>query len=136
MAEQSYEEMLKHLRERLPKTESQARFEMPRASIQQQGRQTFIKNFSEIAKTLRREPQHLAKFFFKELAVPGSIAGDQLLLQGKISTDMVNRRLDDYVKEFVLCNECKKPDTNLTKVDKITTLKCEACGAKRPVRSI
>ncbi|MFH1631275.1 MAG: translation initiation factor IF-2 subunit beta, partial [Candidatus Aenigmatarchaeota archaeon] len=85
---------------------------------------------------LRRNPQQIAKFFFKELAVPGSITGDQLMLQGKISTDMINRRLDDYIKEFVICNECKKPDTNINKVGKITTLKCEACGAKKPVRSV
>ena len=38
---------------------------------------------SEIVKAIRRDPQHLAKYLFKELAVPGS-AGQELVLQGKI----------------------------------------------------
>jgi len=35
----------------------------------------------------------------------------------------------------VLCPECKKPDTQLKKEDRITTIKCSACGAKHPVRA-
>ncbi|MEK6812055.1 MAG: translation initiation factor IF-2 subunit beta, partial [Nanoarchaeota archaeon] len=37
--------------------------------------------------------------------------------------------------EFVLCKECKKPDTELLREDRVTFIHCLACGAKHPVRS-
>jgi translation initiation factor 2 subunit 2 len=137
MSDEQYQEMLKRAKERLPMTEEKSRFEIPRAMVQVQGRQTIIRNFQEIAKLLRREPQHLAKYLFKELAVPGSsVSGQELSLQGKFGSDFINRKIESYIKEFVLCEKCGKPDTNLNKVDRYWSIKCEACGAKKPARSI
>ena len=130
-----YLELLKRAKELLPKGVERIRFEVPRAIVQNQGRQTFIRNFADIAKSLRREPQHVAKYLFKELAVPGNI-GQELNLQGKFSAEFINKKIDSYVKEFVICEECGKPDTGLIKTDRLYTIKCEACGAKKPVRSI
>lgn len=134
---ETYEELLKLAKEKLPKTyEGIDRFQIPQANVAVIGRQTFIKNFSEIAKALRRNPQHVAKFLFKELAAPGSIKGDELLLQGKVSPVIIRQRIEEYTKEFVICQECGKPDTNLVKSDRLFALKCEACGAKKAMRTI
>ncbi len=135
MNDEKYLELLKRGQEMVPKAEDKGRFEVPRAVVQTQGRQTFLKNFKEISKALRREPEHLGKFLFQELAVPGSI-GNELLLQGKFSADFINRKIESYVKEFVVCEECGKPDSTLVKSDRMYIFKCEACGAKRPVRRI
>ncbi len=135
MNQDNYLEMLKRAKQLLPKGEETKRFEIPRVVIQNQGRQTFVKNFNEIAKAMRREPQHFAKFLFKELAVPGSL-GQDLSLQGKFSMDFISKKIDSYAREFVFCEECGKPDTSLIKIDRFYTIKCEACGAKKPVRSI
>jgi len=132
---QIYEELLKRGKAALPKTDIKERFEMPKPIISYQGRQTIIRNIQDIAKAIRREPKHIAKYLFKELAVPGNL-GNEIILTGKISADLISKRLDDYFKEFVLCEECKKPDTHLDKSDRFTFLKCEACGAKRSVRTI
>jgi translation initiation factor 2 subunit 2 len=103
--------------------------------VQVIGRQTYVKNFNEIAKVLRRDSKHMAKFLFKELAAPGSL-GNELILQGKFSSDIINKRVEDYVKEFVYCHECRKPDTNLVKSGRVVFLKCEACGARRSVKHV
>ena len=130
----NYEDMLKKAVQNLPaKTES--RFEVPTAIVQTSKKQTIIKNFLEIAKTLRREPGSIAKYLFKELAVPGTIKGTELVLQSKVMSTLVNQRIREYVKDFVICKECGKPDTALQKVDGYTFIKCEACGAKRPARA-
>ncbi len=131
-----YEQLLKKAKQSLPQTQETVRWEVPRANVQVTGKRTAVKNFLEMAKALRRDPQHLAKFLFKEMAVPGSLESGQLILQGKFNSDFVNKRIEDYAKEFVLCSECGKPDTQLQKSDRLWTLKCEACGAKRPVRAI
>lgn len=129
----NYEELLKKARQGLP-VRSESRFEIPQAVVVAGKKQTTIRNFLEIARTLRREPQGMAKYLFKELAVPGSIKGGELLLQSKLSSSLVNQRIREYVKDFVICKECGKPDTAVQKMDNYTFIKCEACGAKRPVK--
>ena len=52
----------------------------------------------------------------------------------KISANRINEKISQYVKEYVLCPECGKPDTRLMKEDKFIFIKCSACGAKKPVK--
>lgn len=129
--------MLNKAYEKLPKTEeSKDRFKIPAADTIIQGNQTIIKNFSQIAETLRRDPSHILKFLAKELATPAGIDGTRAILQTKASQKMVQQKLDLYVTDYVFCKECKSPDTKLMKEDRITFLKCEACGAKSPKKAI
>jgi translation initiation factor 2 subunit 2 len=90
----------------------------------------------EISNILRREPNHLSKYLFKELATPGNIEGATLILQTKVPIDILQKKIEDYIKEFVYCKVCGEPDTKLTKEDRITFMKCDACGAKSSVRTI
>ncbi len=131
-----YREMLKRGRNRLPDLNKESsRFEVPAADVMS-GRQSVIRNFSEITKALRRDAKHLSKYIFKELAVPGSVRGSELLLQGKFNSYTINQKISDYVKEFVICQECGKPDTSVNKEGRIVVMKCEACGARRPLRTV
>jgi len=130
-----YLEMLRRARSNISSKETK-RFEVPQAVTHLAGRQTVLKNLFELAKALRREPKHIARYMFKELAVPGEIRGNELYLQGKFPSSLVGKKIDEYVKEFVLCHECSKPDTIVQIAERIEILKCEACGARRPLRAI
>jgi translation initiation factor 2 subunit 2 len=133
----NYEDMLKDAIENLPKSgENKERFEVPKPITSIQGNQTIISNFEEICNTLRRDKKHVSKFLFKELAIPGHIEGKRLILQGKATTSLIEKKLENYVRDFVICKECKKPDTSLQKIDRLTFLVCEACGAKQNVKKI
>lgn len=132
---EDYVEMLRRARSNITSQENK-RFEIPEAAAYQAGRQTIIKNFSDIAKGLRREAKHIARYLSRELAVPGEIKGSELCLQGRFSSAMVNKRIEDYTKEFVLCQECSKPDTAMQKAGRFEFIKCEACGARRPARAL
>ena len=132
-----YEEMLNRAIEKLPKNiDRKDRFEVPKIICEISGSKTVLKNFGEILAILRREPNHLAKYLSKGLATSGSVQGITLVFQGKFSRETLQRKLDDYVKEFIYCKECGKPDTKVEKQDRISSLVCEACGAKHPARSI
>ena len=48
---------------------------------------------------------------------------------------LINTKIQQYAEEFVICPTCKKPDTILKKEERITTIKCMACGAKHPVKA-
>jgi len=131
-----YEKLLERGYAQIPsKTASDSRFEMPVMDAILEGNKTIIKNFDFVADRLRRKPRLLMKFLMKELAVPASIAGPRLTLQGKFSQKALNDRLKLFVDMFVLCKECGKPDTNIIEGEHgKKMLVCEACGARAPVK--
>jgi len=133
-----YEKMLKEATEKIPKhVKEDKRLEIPAPQVLTQGTQTIISNFGEIANVLRRDPKHLAKFLFRELAKPGQIdKNSRLILQGKVYKQLIEKKLEEYIKEFVQCKECKKLDTILIKEKRYFFMKCEACGAKETIRKI
>jgi len=129
--------MLKKVIEKLPKrVESSGRFKLPQPACEVSGSKTIFKNFGDMVLVLRRDPRHFSKYLFKELATPGNLQGQTLIFQGRIQLSMLNKKIEDYVKEFVYCKECGEPDTKLAKEDRITFMRCEACGSRKPVRNI
>ena len=71
----------------------------------------------------------------RELAIPGSVDGQRLILGRKINSVLINEKMTRYIDDFVLCKDCKKPDTQLIKEERILMLKCTACGAKHPIKA-
>jgi len=131
-----YEELLNNVYKSLPQTKSSGeRFEIPKALGHIQGNKTIISNFTKIADILRRPYQQFMKYLLRELASPGTLDGQRLVLGRKISSSLINAKIEQFVNEFVLCPDCKKPDTILKKEDRILIMKCMACGAKHPVKS-
>lgn len=129
-----YEKMLKIARKNLPESVLKTdRFEIPKARGHIQGNKTVISNFYQIANTLGGKPEHLLKYILKELAAPGDLKRNALIIGRKVSAGMLNEKIEQYVKLFVLCKECKKPDTKLDKEEGIVFMKCLACGAKHTI---
>ncbi|MEM5814521.1 MAG: translation initiation factor IF-2 subunit beta [Candidatus Aenigmatarchaeota archaeon] len=134
---ETYEELLTRAMAKVPKkTGTGERFEMPKIDAVAQGNNTIIKNFGDICAKLRRDPKHLMKFLTKELAAPGSTDGTRASFQGRLSYRMLVGKLELYAKEYVICKVCGRPDTKLVKEGRIDQMKCEACGARSPVREI
>ncbi|MAG10804.1 translation initiation factor IF-2 subunit beta [Candidatus Pacearchaeota archaeon] len=113
---------------------SDGRFEIPKIKGHFQGKKTILTNFFQIASHVRRNPEHFQKFLLKELAAAGQKEGDRLVLNKKVPSKKINPKIEQYVKEFVLCKECGKPDTEIKKEDRLTFIHCLACGAKHSVR--
>ncbi len=131
-----YEKLLERAESKIPKKILQKeRFEIPLVKGHIEGSKTIITNFIQITSVLRREPQHLLKYLLRELAAPGNIDGQRLILGKKISSSLINEKIEKYANEFVICKDCKKPDTQLFKEERVLMLKCMACGAKHPIMS-
>ncbi|MBN1331209.1 MAG: translation initiation factor IF-2 subunit beta [Candidatus Heimdallarchaeota archaeon] len=132
-----YNELLKRAREHLPeKIFEKSRFEPPKPDVTIEGNRTFFKNWHQVVVALNRDENHMLKFLTKELATSANIEGQRAVFSGKHNrttmTDLVNR----YMKEYLICPECDKPDTKLIKEDRITFLVCEACGARTSVKAV
>lgn len=133
---ENYEKLLNHAYEKVQKVENSGqRFEIPSIKGHFEGKKTILTNFFQIANHLRRNPEHFQKFLLKELATAGQKEGDKLILNNKISSSKIDPKIEQYVKEFVLCKECGKPDTEITKEGRLNFVKCLACGAKHSIRN-
>ncbi len=135
--EDEYLDSLKRARKNLPAhVFEKSRFQIPKAEVFREGNKTFITDWNRILKVLNRESDadHLAKHLAREFATSSTEDRGRLLLQGKFSRGLINRELESYVKDFVLCEECEKPDTKLVKEGRILIKVCEACGARGAVK--
>jgi len=122
--------------EKVEPCEACDRFEVKKVEGHHQGTKTVISNFAQVAICLRREKDSLAKFLFKALATSGIINGDRLILDRKMSSKDINDKVEKYVREFVLCSSCKKPDTELVEEGGKMFVRCLACGAKKAVHKV
>lgn len=137
MKKLDYDKLLKRARDQLPKKVfEKPRFDVPKAKGEREGTKTIITNFSQICDYLNRDPKHILKFLLRELATSGYVEGQRAFFIGRFSGDQINDKINKYVNEFVLCPVCKKPDTKLMKEARIALIKCMACGAREPVRTI
>ena len=133
--EGNYEKLLEEAYGKIKQTNTSLnRFEIPKIEGHFEGRKTILTNFYQISSHLRRKPEHFQKFMLKELAASGQKEGDRLVLNIKVPSSKINQKIEEYVNEFVLCRECKKPDTELIRKDRINFVHCLACGAKHSVR--
>jgi translation initiation factor 2 subunit 2 len=132
-----YNELLDRALEQLPKkVEETKRLNVPNAYSMIQGNRTMIQNFTEVTEALNRDPQHVLKFLLRELGTAGNLEGTRAILQGKFTHYLINDKIEDYVKRFIMCHECNRPDTKIIREDRIFILKCEACGAKAPLKTL
>ncbi len=133
-----YEKMLDRLYASLPeKTRKRERFEMPVAESFMQGNKTIVRNFSHILKAINRDGRHMCKFLAKETATSATAdSAGRLVLVGKFNAQQVNDLVSSYVTQFVLCPECKRPDTKVEERQGVRMLRCEACGALSAVKGL
>ncbi|MCX8158214.1 MAG: translation initiation factor IF-2 subunit beta [Candidatus Diapherotrites archaeon] len=125
-----YEKMLDRLYMQVTtKGKNEGRMEIPKPESIIEGNKTIIKNFSQFVKTIERDEKQIIKYITKETASSGVVNSGRLILNGKFSQFQIERLFDNYVKNFVLCPECKRPDTKILDRQGVKIMKCEACGA-------
>lgn len=135
-SEMDYEALLKRARDDLPDNISDhERFKIPEPDVIYEGKLTILRNFLDICDTLARKTEHLLAYLLKELGTAGNLEGRRVIFKGRLAENRISDRINDYVKMYVICTECLRPDTHLEKDGRTMVLKCMACGAHRPVRA-
>ncbi|MFA5772427.1 MAG: translation initiation factor IF-2 subunit beta [Thermoplasmata archaeon] len=129
-----YESLLKRAREKLPEVvDTHSRFTVPEPDIFYEGRSTVLKNFGDIISVINREQSHLLAYLLRELGTAGNVDGKRAVFKRKLTPKQIDERIKAYVDIYVMCSECYSPDTKLMKDGRVLVLKCDACGAHRPV---
>jgi len=135
MVKSNYEKLLKRIEKNLVKDSKVAdtRFELPPVDVMWEGQKTYLRNFVEYSKIMRRDPTKLLQYLSKEFAVPAERVGDSAMFVGKRDPDDFTRLLKIYVTDYIRCITCQSPDTRIEKEKRIHFLICEACGAKSTI---
>ena len=136
MAKLDYEKLLKRIEKKLIKNSkvTDGRFELPTVDVMWEGQKTYLRNFTEYPKLMRRDTSKLLQYLSKEFAVPAERVGDSAMFIGKRDPDDFTRLLKIYVNDYVRCLTCQSPDTRIEKEKRIHFLICEACGAKSTIK--
>jgi len=131
-----YEKLLKRIDGERSKNsaETDSRFELPAVDVMWEGQRTYLRNFSDFPKILRRDSAKLLQYLSKEFAVPAERIGDSAMFVGKRDPDDFTRLLKIYVTDYIRCLTCQSPDTRIEKEKRIHFLICEACGAKSTIK--
>jgi len=131
-----YEKLLKRIDSERSKNSAEidSRFELPPVDVMWEGQRTYLRNFSDFPKIMRRDPAKLLQYLSKEFAVPAERIGDSAMFVGRRDPDDFTRLLKIYVNEYIMCPTCKSPDTRTEKDKRISFLICEACGAKSTIK--
>ena len=131
-----YEKLLKRIDGARSKNsaETDSRFELPPVDVMWEGQRTYLRNFSDFPKIMRRDSAKLLQYLSKEFAVPAERIGDSAMFIGRRDPDDFTRLLKIYVNDYIMCPTCKSPDTRTEKQKRISFLICEACGAKSTIK--
>jgi translation initiation factor 5 len=122
-----------------PVDDPQYRYKMPAVfgKIEGSGNgiKTAIPNITEVALSLHREPGEVNKFFGTELGAQTryNAETDRAIVNGAFTDATLQELMHRYIEKFVLCPNCRYPETEYKIKSDIIYHRCKACGAKEMV---
>lgn len=112
------------------------RYKMPRLIPKVEGRgngiKTVLVNVSDIGTSLNRDSSEITKFFGCELGAQTtmSIDEDRFIVNGAHNSQDLQNLMSRYIEMFVLCKNCRLPETHYKIKGDSISQKCVACGNK------
>lgn len=99
------------------------------------GIKTAIPNISDVATSLHRSPGEVNKFFGTELGAQSryNAETDRAIVNGAHNDDVLQDLVHRYIEKFVLCPNCRLPESEYKIKNDIIYHRCKACGAKETV---
>lgn len=115
------------------------RYKMPLVTGKIEGKgngiKTVIPNITEVAMSLHRQPAEVNKFFGCELGAQTTYneATDRAVVNGAHPDQVLQGMMYKYIESFVLCPNCRLPETHYKIKGGCVWHVCKACGAKEMV---
>ena len=112
------------------------RYKMERLQSKIEGKgngiKTVVVNLSNVADQLARPPSYVIKYFGFELGAQTNIdpKDDRWIINGAHEATKLQDYLDGFINKFVLCKECKNPETVINIKDADIIMDCKACGQR------
>lgn len=109
------------------------RYKMPKLQTKVEGRgngiKTVIVNMTEVSKALHIDPAYTTRFFGYELGAQSKYTAkiERAVVNGKHEANALQKHLEKFVEQFILCPNCKLPEIKMI-VKKDIKIDCAACG--------
>jgi len=122
-----------------PVADPEYRYKMTLVFGKQEGRgngsKTVIPNIVEVGGSLHREPSEVNKFFGCELGAQTTYNFEthRAIVNGHHTDRVLQDMVHKYIERFVLCTNCRLPETDYKIKSGCIFQKCAACGAKEMV---
>ncbi len=93
---------------------------------------TILTNMDKFSKELLFDKNILIRILGKKLSCKSGIdkTDNYYYLQGEHSIEQIKEILYNFIKEYLLCTLCDKPEVNITYKKNQIKQKCRACGNK------
>ena len=122
-----------------PVDDPEYRYKMPTVYGKIEGKgngiKTVVPNISDVAQALKREAGEVNKFFGTELGAQTTYNADtdRAIVNGSHTDSTLQQLMHKYIELFVLCPNCRLPETEYKIKSGAVYHKCMACGAKEMV---
>lgn len=103
------------------------RYKMPEVLAVRETSKTVIQNLEAVAKALCRSPDHILKFLSINFGCTCTFS-PKYALNGGFDTSRIQDGIYDFINTFVLCKECRNPETKFIH-DDVLKRSCNSCGA-------
>lgn len=115
------------------------RYKMERLQTKIEGKgngiKTVVVNVSSVAASLARPASFIMKYFGFELGAMtrDDLKDDRWIINGAHEAGKLQDHLDGFINKFVLCKNCKNPETDVKIENDRILLDCKACGQRTSV---
>ena len=106
----------------------------PQLNIISKDRKTFFINFSEICVAIDRTHDYVKKYLETETNISTSILGDGgLKFDVLIKPQQIKNIITTFIKELIICKDCKSCITTIEKDTRLVFLYCSNCNSKKSI---
>lgn len=106
----------------------------PQPNIISKDRKTFFINFSEMCVAIERTPDYVKKYLETETNISTSILGDGgLKFDVSIKPQQIKNIITTFIKELIICKDCKSCITTLEKDTRVLIMYCYNCNSKKSI---
>lgn len=120
------------------KNDRSYRYKMPALQTKIEGRgngiKTVIVNIVDVSKALHINPEYTTKFFGIEYGAMSSYdkKTDKAVINGAFQASEMQKTLEGFISNFILCPNCKLPEIRMT-VKSSIKIDCAACPFNGPL---
>ena len=106
----------------------------PQPNIISKDRKTFFINFDEICIAINRTQEYVKKYIETETNISTSVLGDGgLKFDVQIKPPQIKNIITTFIKELIICKDCRSCITTLEKDTRILYICCSNCNSKKSI---
>lgn len=104
------------------------RYTMTKMNIIRHKNKTVIDNIDTVCKDLERDPKLLVDFYKKKFSISIIYKDNVMSTSANIQYDQFHLMLREFIEQYVLCEKCKLPETDIQIKDDKIKLSCKCCS--------